>query len=384
MQTELKRLETRLVHAGVHKQESHGAAVTPIARSTVYEAREVVDYHDVVYPRLSNLPNQNEAATAIASIEGGEAGLVTASGMAAITTVLISLLESGGHLLAQRPLYGATQHFAYTELPKLGARTSFIDVRDPGSWSEALTADTRAIYVESISNPVLEVADHRRIARFAEQHGLLAIIDNTFATPVNFRPLEVGFDVVVHSATKYLNGHSDVCAGAIVSSKDRIRTIKHWLDILGGSADPEACFLLRRGLKTLALRVGRQNDNALALARVLENHPAVERVLYPGLESHPDHGTAASHFAGYGGMIACVLRGGFEAAQRLTRKVKLVTHSASLGGPETLVTIPAQTSHAGLTAEERRSAGISDGLVRISAGIEHIDDLCCDFDQALA
>src|SRR5690606_4833341 len=218
----------------------------------------------------------------------GEAGLVTASGMAAITTVLLSVLQGGGHLLAQRPLYGASQHFAQTTLPQLGARASFIDVRNPDSWSGAVTAATRAIYVEAISNPVLQVADHRRIASFAKQHGLVAIIDNTFATPVNFRPLEVGFDIVVHSATKYLNGHSDVCAGAVVGSQERVRAVKQWLDILGGSADPEACFLLRRGLKTLALRVGRQNDNALSLARLLEAHPVVEQVLYPGLESHPD------------------------------------------------------------------------------------------------
>lgn len=375
---------TRVVHAGGRPDEFFGAKVTPIVRSTVYAPRDNEAYGDIRYPRLSTLPGYVEVAEALASIEGGEAALVTSSGMAAITTTLLSVLSGGGHLLAQRPLYGATQHFIGDELVKLGSRSTHFDVRDPDSWPELVGPESRAIYVEAISNPLLDVADHRKIAAFAKERGLVSIIDNTFATPVNFRPLELGFDVVVHSATKYLNGHSDVCAGAIISSRDRIGSIKAWLDIMGGTADPEACYLLRRGLRTLSLRVERQNQSALSLAKFLEHQPAVVRVRYPGLPSHADHSVALQLFSGFGGMIACELEGGESAAQRFVRSLKVATHSASLGGVETLVTIPAKTSHAGLSRKARTESGIADGLVRISTGIEHIEDLRRDFEQALS
>lgn len=376
-------METNLVHGVRGPRQFQGAQVTPIVRSTVFEVDDGVDYHDIRYGRLSTLPNQIEVAQVLAKIEAGEAGLVTSSGMAAITTTLIATLASGGHLLAQAPLYGATQQFVARELPRLGMSSTFIDVRQPEGWPSALTDATRAIYVEAISNPLLEVADHTRIVEFARQHGLITIIDNTFASPINLRPLTLGFDLVVHSATKYLNGHSDVCAGAIVGSVDRVRAIKLWLDILGGSADPEACYLLRRGLKTLSLRVERQNRTALALAEFLASHPRVVRVLYPGLPSHPDHGVAARLFRGFGGMLACELHGGQPAAAAFARRLRVAVHSASLGGPETLVTIPSTTSHAGLGAAEREQLGISDGLVRVSVGLEHLDDLRADFAQAL-
>jgi cystathionine beta-lyase/cystathionine gamma-synthase len=376
-------LETRLVHAGETSSAFNGAKITPIVRSTVFTSRDNESYGELRYGRLSTLPGQLEVANAIASIEGGQGALVLASGMAAITTALLASLAGGGHLLAQRPLYGAAQHFVTQELAQLGSSSSAIDVRRRDTWAAALRPQTHAVYVEAIGNPLMDVADHRQIVAFAREHGLVSIIDNTFATPVNFRPLELGFDVVVHSATKYLNGHSDVCAGVVVSSSERIAKIKEWLDVLGGAADPEACFLLRRGLRTLSLRVERQNENALRLAEFLERHPAVESVRYPGLPSHTDHAVARELFSGFGGMLACELAGGAEAALRFARALQIATHSASLGGPETLVTIPARTSHAGLPPDERRASGISDGLVRISTGIEHIDDLRQDFDQAL-
>jgi len=384
MTKERLHIETNVIHSTHDRQRFEGAAVTPIVRSTVFEAGEQVNYHDIRYGRLSTLANQREAAEVLARIEGAEAGLVTSSGMAAITTALIALLRSGGHVLAQRPLYGATQQFVSQRLGELGISHSFIDVREPETWAAALTPQTRAIYVESISNPLLVVADHARIAEFARAHGLVSLIDNTFASPVNFRPLELGFDLVLHSATKYLNGHSDVIVGAVLGSAERISAIKSWLDILGGTADPEACYLLRRGLKTLALRVERQNQNALALARYLEAHPEVARVIYPGLPSHPDHAVAARLFGGFGGMLACELVGGAAAAAAFVRRVEIAVHSASLGGPETLLTIPATTSHASIGAKARAEAGISDGLVRISTGCEHIDDLIRDFRTALA
>ncbi|HWO12218.1 MAG TPA: aminotransferase class I/II-fold pyridoxal phosphate-dependent enzyme [Polyangiaceae bacterium] len=384
MSTERTHIETQVIQGTHDAARFEGAQVTPIVRSTVFEAGEQVDYHNIRYGRLSTLANQLEAAQVLARVERAEAGLVTSSGMAAITTTLIAVLRSGGHVLAQRPLYGATQQFVSERLGELGIGHGFIDVRKPETWQAALTPDTRAIYVEAISNPLLVVADHARIVEFARAHGLVSIIDNTFASPVNFRPIELGFDLVLHSATKYLNGHSDVIMGAVLGSADRIRSIKLWLDTLGGTADPEACYLLRRGLKTLALRVERQNANALALARHLETHARVAKVIYPGLASHPDHAVAARLFGGFGGMLACELTGGAEAAARFVRRVKVAVHSASLGGPETLLTIPATTSHAGLGAEARARAGISEGLVRISTGFEHIDDLIRDFDAALA
>lgn len=377
-------IETNVVHGTARAGHFEGAQITPIVRSTVFEAGDQIDPQNIRYGRLSTLANQLEAAEVLARVEGAEAGLVTSSGMAAITTTLIALLRSGGHLLAQRPLYGATQQFVAARLGELGMSHSFIDVRRPETWQAALTPTTRAIYVEAISNPLLVVADHARVVEFARANGLISLIDNTFASPVNFRPIELGFDLVLHSATKYLNGHSDVVMGAVLGSAERIRSIKGWLDILGGTADPEACYLLRRGLRTLPLRVGRQNENALALARALSAHPAVARVIYPGLASHPDHAVAARLFDGFGGMLGCELVGGAAAASRFARRVKVAVHSASLGGPETLVTIPATTSHAGLGAQARAEAGISDGLVRISVGLEHIDDLLEDFTAALA
>jgi len=384
MSTRSTHIETEVIRGTHDAARFEGAQVTPIVRSTVFEAGEQVDYHNIRYGRLSTLANQLEAAQVLARVEGAEAGLVTGSGMAAITTTLIAVLRSGGHVLAQRPLYGATQQFVSERLGELGIGHGFIDVRKPETWQAALTPETRAIYVEAISNPLLVVADHARIVEFARAHRLVSIIDNTFASPVNFRPIELGFDLVLHSATKYLNGHSDVIMGAVLGSQDRIRSIKLWLDTLGGTADPEACYLLRRGLKTLALRVERQNANALALARHLEAHEKVAKVIYPGLPSHPDHAVAGRLFGGFGGMLACELTGGAEAAASFVRRVKVAVHSASLGGPETLLTIPATTSHAGLGAEARARAGISEGLVRISTGFEHIDDLIKDFDAALA
>lgn len=377
-------LETLLVHEGSKAEDFGGAKVMPIVRSTVFTSREGESYGEMRYPRLSTLAGQGEVAQVAASIERGQAALVMASGMAAITTTLLAELAGGGHLLVQRPLYGATQHFAASELTQLGSSATSIDGRAPESWASALRPQTRAIYVEAIGNPLLDVVDHRRVVAFAKERGLVSIIDNTFATPINFRPLELGFDVVVHSATKYLNGHSDVCAGVVVASAERIRRIKPWLDVLGGAADPETCFLLRRGLRTLSLRVERQNQNALALARSLSQQRGVAKVLYPGLDSHPDYAVARELFSGFGGMIACELTGGADAALRFARALRVATFSASLGGSETLVTIPARTSHAGLDPDERRASGISDGLVRISIGIEHIDDLTEDFAQALA
>lgn len=385
---------TRLVHAaGAGRHD--GAAVPPIYRATVWdvgsEGLESVDgqYQGLRYPRYNDSPNHLELGSQLADLEQGDDGVVTASGMAAITACLLSNLDTGDHLLVSKDLYGGTHGLVHKRFPGLGIEHDVIDPRDPDSWPRLLRPTTRVIYVETLGNPLVTMPDLEAVARFAAEHELVAIIDNTFATPLLFRPLEHGFHLVLHSATKYLNGHSDVLAGAIVGRREAMDRVHAHMKLFGGTLDVQACFLLQRGLRTLDVRLRRQCENALALARFLEQHPAVSRVGYPGLASHPDHQRAArllagpSGFEGFGGMLAFEIGEGWAAASRFLQKVRLITHSASLGGIETLVVSPAKSSHAGLSAEDRRAAGIADGLVRVSVGIEGIDDLVADLRQAL-
>jgi cystathionine beta-lyase/cystathionine gamma-synthase len=303
--------------------------------------------------------------------------------MAAITTTLLAALGKGGHLLIQRQLYGGTHMFVTHTLASLGLSYDFIDVHDPSSWPAALRPTTRAIYVESLTNPLLEVADHAAIVRFARERSLVTIIDNTFASPINFRPVVFGYDIVVHSATKYLNGHNDLVAGAVAGSTESLRRILLLQNELGGTLDPHACYLLNRGLKTLALRVRQQNANALELARSLARHEGVRVVNYPGLETHPQHARARQLFDGCGGMLSFELEGGLEAAQRLLARLQIPVQGPSLGGVETLITRPAATSHAGLSEDERRRLGVTDSLLRVSVGVESAADIVADFEQAL-
>ncbi|HUP64185.1 MAG TPA: PLP-dependent aspartate aminotransferase family protein [Thermoanaerobaculia bacterium] len=380
----MERLETKLIHAGEPRPRPEGSIAIPIYQSATFETTGVEEgYHDVRYARLSNTPNHLALHAKLAALENAEAALVTASGMAAITTSLLSLLESGDHVLAHKVLYGGTASFMKQDLPGLGVSVGVIDASDPSTWRKALTERTRAIYVETITNPTMEVADLEAVVSFARENGLVSMIDNTFASPVNFRPAEHGFDLSLHSATKYLNGHSDLIAGAVIGRKELIRKIGLKLDHFGGSLDPHACFLLHRGMKTLALRVRQQNVSALELARHLESHPAVERVNYPGLESSPSHARAARLLDGYGGMLSFVPRGGLEAARALCGRLRLGALAPSLGGVETLVTRPAETSHVATPASQLEKLGIPRSLIRVSVGIEAVEDLLEDFDQAL-
>jgi cystathionine beta-lyase/cystathionine gamma-synthase len=345
---------------------------------------ELGRYDDIAYIRSSNMPSHTAIARKLADLEGGEAGLVTASGMAAIVPAILVALGRGGHLIAQNTLYGGTHSFVTHDLADLGLSYSFIDATRPDGWEKALRKETKAVYVEAMTNPRLEVADLVGIARFARAHGLTSIIDSTFATPVNLRPLELGFDLVIHSATKYLNGHSDLVAGCVIGSAALIEQVRHKLIHLGGNADPNACFLLQRGVKTLALRVEAQNKNALEIAAWLERHPRVAKVHYPGLASHAQHERAKSLFRGFGGMMSFELKADAAEADAFLRRLKLVVHTVSLGGVETLATRPAATSHASLSAEERKQAGIPDGLIRVSVGIESPADVIADLEQALS
>ena len=376
-------IETQLVHAGEPLPRIAGAVEMPIFQSATYEYQGEVSYHDLRYLRTNNTPSQLALHGKIAALESAEAALVSASGMAAISTTLLALLSSGDHLLAQSCLYGGTHDLITGELPKLGIGADFIDAQRPDSWPALLRPTTRAIYVEAMTNPLLEVADLEAVVRFARARRLVSIIDNTLATPVNFRPLELGFDLSVHSATKYLNGHSDIVAGAVAGAAATIERIRHRANHLGGCLDPHAAFLLKRGLKTLALRVRFQNESTLRIAQFLETHPAVARVNYAGLESHPQHARARRLFTGFGGLLSFELKGPASRAEEFARRLRIPIVAPSLGGVHTLITRPATTSHAGLSREDRERLGISEGLLRLSVGIEASEDLLEDFRQAL-
>ncbi|MGP8033075.1 MAG: trans-sulfuration enzyme family protein [Steroidobacteraceae bacterium] len=378
-----KRIETQLVHAGDPRPRIDGAVEMPIFQSATYEYRGEARYDDVRYLRLNNNPNQRALHAKLATLEGAQAALVTASGMAAISSTLLTVLKAGDHLLAQSCLYGGTHDFVTAEFGGLGLQADFIDADRRETWGAQLKPNTRAIYVESMTNPLLEVADLPAVVEFARAHGLVSIIDNTFASPVNYRPVAAGFDLVVHSATKYLNGHTDIVAGAVAGSAELIERIRHKANHLGGSLDPHAAFLLNRGLKTLALRVRYQNGSALRIAQFLEAHPAVARVHYAGLTSHPRHARAQSLFAGCGGVLSFELKGPPQRADEFASRVQIPAVAPSLGGVHTLLTRPATTSHAGLSREDRQRLGISDGLLRLSVGIEATEDLVEDFTQAL-
>jgi cystathionine beta-lyase/cystathionine gamma-synthase len=383
MSESYRHIETQLVHAGEPLPRIAGAVEMPIFQSATYEYAGEGSYHDVRYLRTNNTPSQQALHAKIAALEKAQAALVTASGMAAISTTLLTVLSPGDHLLAQRCLYGGTHDLVTGELARLGISYDFIDADRRDSWAEMLRTNTRAVYVESMTNPLLEVADLDGVVQFARAHGLLSIIDNTFATPVNYRPIEAGFDLVVHSATKYLNGHADIVAGAVAGAADVIERIRHKANHLGGSLDPHAAFLLKRGLKTLALRVRFQNDSTLKLAQFLETQPAVSQVNYAGLASHPRHERARRLFAGFGGVLSFELEGGVSRAEEFASRLRIPAVAPSLGGVQTLLTRPATTSHAGLSREERLRLGINDGLLRLSVGIEATEDLIDDLAQAL-
>jgi cystathionine beta-lyase/cystathionine gamma-synthase len=378
-----KSIETKLIHAGEPKPRVDGAVVLPIFQTAMFEYAGEATYDDIRYLRLSNSPNHVALHKKLAALENAESALVTASGMAAISTTLLTILSAGDHLLAQDCLYGGTHDFLTRDFASFGISFDFINPEEPESWKRLLRPTTRAIYVESMTNPLLQVGDLEAVAAFARQHGLVSIIDNTFASPINFRPVERGFDLSVHSATKYLNGHSDIVAGTVIGRADLVGKITHRLNHLGGSLDPHAAFLLHRGLKTLAVRVRHQNESALKMAGFLELNPAVARVNYPGLESHPRHARARELFDGFSGMMSFEVKGGVAEAERFMHRTQLPVIAPSLGGVETLITRPSTTSHSGMSPVDRRRLGISDSLIRVSIGLEAAEDLIADFDQAL-
>lgn len=377
------RIETRAVHAGEARPGPEGSMVFPIYQGTVFATQPGEGYHDIQYIRLNSTPSQNYLHDKLAALEGAQAALATSSGMAAITTILHTLLRAGDHLIVGDTLYGGTHNFLTDHAADLGWTYTFVDPHDPSSWAAARQENTRAFLVETITNPLMRVGRLAEVAAFARAEGLVSVIDNTFASPVNFRPVEAGFDLVFNSATKYLNGHSDLVAGSLAGSAELVGRVRRKLNIYGATLDPHAGFLLARGLKTLALRVRAQNGNAQAIAEFLAAHDKVAAVNYAGLADHPDHAHAAKLLAGFGGMLSFRLAGGLGAAEAFLDALRLPVVAPSLGGVESLVTRPAITSHAGMTPADREKIGVTDDLIRFSVGIEHADDLLADLTRAL-
>jgi cystathionine beta-lyase/cystathionine gamma-synthase len=384
MTGKFKNIETKIIHAGDPKPPIKGAVCIPIFQSSTYEYKGRNRDSEVKYMRLSNTPNHIALHKKLAALENAESALVTSSGMAAISTTFLTVLSPGDHFLSLDCLYGGTKGFITNILDRFHINHDLIDGNRPETWKSKLKPNTKAIYLETITNPLLQIPDLRSIVEFTRENNLISIIDNTFASPINFRPPEFGFDISLHSCTKYLNGHSDIVGGAVISRDEWIEKIRKNLIYLGGSMDPNVCFLLYRGIKTLSLRVNYQNSSALRVAEFLESHNRVKKVNYPGLESHPQNSLAKEWFDGFGGMISFELKGGIPATEQFINKIKLSFIAPSLGGVETLVTVPVKTSHRDLTPEQKKRAGISDSLIRISVGIENPEDIISDFNQALS
>jgi cystathionine beta-lyase/cystathionine gamma-synthase len=375
-------LSTIALHGGRDAHRTDTPVVEPIFQSVNF-VQEFGTDSGLRYPRYGNNPNAETVQRRLAMLEGAEAALVLASGMGATACALLALLRPGDHLLASRWTYGGTHRLFTREFEAMGIQVTLVDPMETRVWRKRLRRHTRAIFVETPVNPSCRVIDLRPISYLTKETGLALVVDSTFASPVNFRPLEHGADVVIHSATKYLNGHNDVLGGAVMGTASYVEEVRQKMMVWGQAADPFACWLLERGLKTLELRVRRQNENAARIAEWCEGRPEFARVHYPGLPSHPDHEVARATLDGFGGMMAFELKGGAPAADNFVRRLRLITHAPSLGGVDSLVSEPRFTSHAHLAPEERASAGVPDGFIRLSVGIEAADDLIADLEQAL-
>lgn len=376
------RRSTIPVHGGSEPAPPGSPVVTPIHQSVSF-VQDLGAGDELLYTRYGNTPNVQVVERRLAMLEGAEAAVALSSGMGATACAMLALLRPGDHLVASSWIYGGTNKLLTEELVALGIEVTLVDPLLPRMWRKALRRTTRAIFVESPVNPTCRVLDLSYLANLGNTEGVALVVDSTFASPVNFRPLEHGADVVIHSTTKYLNGHHDVLGGAVIGTAPYIDEVRRKMIVWGQAPDPFAVWLLERGLKTLDVRVRRQNENAMTLARWCDTRPEFSAVHYPGLPSHPDHGIAEQCLDGYGGMMAVELAGGGEAVDRFLSRLQLVTHAPSLGGVDTLVSQPRYTSHAHLSPEDRARIGIPDGFVRFSVGIEDVGDLISDFEQAL-
>ena len=373
---------TRAVHAG-RVTDGLSPIAPPLVQGVNFEQpRGVASVPR--YTRYANTPTIVLVQQRLAALEGSEAALCLSSGMGATSCAMLALLRPGDHLVSSAWIYGGTHRLLTEELPKMGIEITFVDPLESRGWRQAMRANTRAVFVETPVNPTCRVLDLKPISHLTRELGIALVVDSTFASPVNLRPLEHGADIVIASTTKYLNGHHDMLGGAVFGTQAYIDEVTQKMMVWGQAPDPFACWLLERGMKTLQIRVERANQNAMALAQWCEAHPAFAAVHYPGLPSHPDHALAASTMDGFGGMLALELVGGAQAADRMVEKLQLILHATSLGGVDTLICEPRFSSHAHMTSEARAALGIPDGFLRVSVGIEDVRDLIADFSQALA
>ncbi len=374
-----KGINTICAHVGAVKDERFKGAVSPLYMATSYAFDDIDEKR---YPRYFNTPNQQALAQKIAALEHTESGMIFGSGMAAISHTLMAFLKAGDHIVFQQTLYGGTYNFATTQLEKYGISYSFTQGWQAADFEREIRPNTKLIYVETPSNPLLTITDLEAVGSLAKSKGILTVIDNTFASPVNQNPADFGIDIILHSATKYMGGHSDICAGAVAASEEHIERLWHSSICFGGSLSDQTVWLLERSLKTMGLRVKAQSDNALALAKQLKKHEDITAVYYPGLESHPEHELAKKQMQGFGGMLSFELHASLDALQFM-KSLQLIKPSMSLAGVESTVTSPAMTSHALMDPEDRKKQGINDGLIRFSVGIEEEEDLIKDIVQAV-
>jgi cystathionine beta-lyase/cystathionine gamma-synthase len=382
-----RRPETAAVHGASDLEKKNGPVTAPIYQTSTFEVtdndeQQRVTSTDRYYTRWGN-PTITLAEQTVAALEGTDAALTFASGMGAITTTILALLKAGDHIVAQRDIYGGVTKFFSEWLPKMGIETTLVDTTDYGQHARAIRPNTKLLYLESPTNPALRVVDMRKAAALAREHGLLSMIDSTFGTPITQHPANYGIDLVMHSGTKYLSGHADLTCGVVCGRQELMNELWETRTTLGNTMDPHAAWLLSRGLKTLAVRVARQNENALHVAEFLEQHAKVRRVHYPFLKSHPQHDVARAQMTGGGGMVTFEVEGTSEDARRVSEAMRLFTLATSLGGVESLVSIPVLTSHAMISAELREKMGVTEQMVRLSVGIESVDDLIADLEHAL-
>lgn len=376
---ERKGINTICTHVGAVDDERYKGAVSPIYMATSYAFEDIDEKR---YPRYFNTPNQQALAKKIAALENTESGMLFGSGMAAISHCLMAFLKAGDHIVFQQTLYGGTYNFATTQLEKYGISYSFTEGWQVEDFEREIRPNTKVLYLETPSNPLLTITDMQAVGRLAKKSGVITMIDNTFASPINQNPADFGVDIMIHSATKYMGGHSDICAGAVAASEAHIQQLWESSICFGGSLSDQTVWLLERSLKTMGLRVRAQSDNALQMAKFLKEHADIDAVYYPGLKSHPDHELAKQQMMGYGGMLSFELKEGLNPSLFM-KSLKLIKPSMSLAGVESTVTSPVQTSHALMSPEDRQKQGIKDGLIRFSVGIEEVEDLIVDIEQAI-
>lgn len=390
MDTHDKGFNTKLVHAGDY-EDMFGSAVTPIYQASTFKFKDAKHGGDCfagradgyIYTRIGN-PTINALENKLAELENGYRGIALASGMAAVSTVYMALLGQGKHIVSTNAVYGPSRAILERDFSRFGVEYSFVDTTDLGAIEKAIRPNTTLLYIETPTNPTIEITDIKKVCEIAKKHNILVCVDNTFCSPYTQRPLDLGADIVLHSVTKFINGHADIVGGAIIAKDpDVYKQLRQTMVYLGGNMDPHQAYLTSRGVKTLALRMDKSQESAMKIAQYLENHPKIDWVKYPGLKSHPQHELAKKQMSGFGTMMSFEVKGGLKAGETLMNNVHLCMLAVSLGGVETLIQHPASMTHAGLSRQAREEAGIADGLVRFSVGIEEVEDIIADLDNAL-